>query len=121
MRWTSLAARQLTVARASNGPGAAAAHRLAFHSWRTLMPAEALIIWLVIGAVAGFLAGVVVKGYGFGLIGNIVIGIVGAVLGGALLPRLGIFPGSDLTGQIISATLGAIVLLILISFVRRIA
>lgn len=85
------------------------------------MPAEALIIWLLIGAVAGFLAGVVVKGYGFGIIGNIVVGIVGAVLAGAMLPRLGVYTGSDITGQIISATLGAVALLVLISLVRRVA
>lgn len=79
------------------------------------------MIWLLIGAVAGFLAGLVVKGYGFGLLGNIVVGIVGAVLAGALLPRLGLYPGTDLLGQILSATLGAVGLLVLIGFVRRIA
>lgn len=85
------------------------------------MPAEALLIWLLIGAVGGFLAGVVVKGYGFGVVGNIVVGIVGAVLAGALLPRLGLYPGTDLIGQIVSATLGAVGLLVLISVVRRAA
>lgn len=85
------------------------------------MQAEALLILLLIGAVAGFLAGVIVKGYGFGLLGNIVVGIVGALLGGWLLPRLGLFPGSNVTGQIVSATAGAVVLLVLISFVRRVA
>lgn len=85
------------------------------------MQAEALIILLIIGAIAGFLAGVVVKGYGFGIVGNIIVGIVGAVFGGWLLPRLGIFPGGDLVGQIVSATLGAIVLLALIGLVRRVA
>jgi uncharacterized membrane protein YeaQ/YmgE (transglycosylase-associated protein family) len=83
------------------------------------MQAEALLILLLIGAVAGFLAGIVVDGYGFGLIGNIVVGIVGAVFGGWLLPQLGLFPGGNMTGQIISATAGAVVLLLLISFVRR--
>ncbi|HSV22096.1 MAG TPA: GlsB/YeaQ/YmgE family stress response membrane protein, partial [Xanthobacteraceae bacterium] len=53
------------------------------------MTIEALIIWLVIGAVAGWLAGLLVKGYGFGLIGNIVVGIVGAIVAGWLLPRIG--------------------------------
>ena len=48
----------------------------------TVMTIEALIIWLVIGAVAGWLAGLIVKGYGFGLVGNIVVGIIGAVLAG---------------------------------------
>ena len=85
------------------------------------MQAEALLILLLIGAVAGFLAGIIVKGYGFGVAGNIVVGIVGAVLGGWLLPQLGLFPGGNITGQIVSATAGAIVLLILISFVRRVA
>ncbi len=83
------------------------------------MQAEALLILLLIGAVAGFLAGVIVKGYGFGLIGNIVVGIVGAIIGGWLLPRLGLFPGGNIIGQIVSATAGAVVLLVLISFVRR--
>lgn len=50
------------------------------------MTLETLIVWLIVGAVAGFLAGLIVKGYGFGLIGNIVIGILGAVLAGWLLP-----------------------------------
>ena len=85
------------------------------------MQPEALLILLLIGAVAGFLAGVVVKGYGFGVVGNIVVGIVGAVVAGMLLPRLGLFPGGDIIGQIVSATIGAVVLLVLISFVRRIA
>ena len=83
------------------------------------MQVEPLLILLVIGAVAGFLAGVIVEGYGFGLVGNIVVGIVGAVVGGWLLPQLGLFPGGNLTGQLISATAGAVVLLLLITFVRR--
>ncbi|MFM9940779.1 MAG: GlsB/YeaQ/YmgE family stress response membrane protein [Hyphomicrobiaceae bacterium] len=85
------------------------------------MQVDALLILLLIGAVAGFLAGVIVKGYGFGVLGNIVVGIVGAVVAGALLPRLGLFPGGDIIGQIISATIGAVVLLVLIGFIRRIA
>jgi uncharacterized membrane protein YeaQ/YmgE (transglycosylase-associated protein family) len=83
------------------------------------MAIESLIVWLVIGAIAGFLAGLIVTGYGFGTVGNIVVGILGAFLGGAILPRLGLFTGGDLVGQIISATLGAILLLFLIGLVRR--
>lgn len=83
------------------------------------MAIEALILLLVIGAIAGFLAGLIVKGYGFGTVGNIVVGIVGAFLGGALLPRLGVFAGGDIVGQIIVATIGAIILLVLIGVVRR--
>jgi uncharacterized membrane protein YeaQ/YmgE (transglycosylase-associated protein family) len=85
------------------------------------MQVEALLILLLIGGVAGYLAGIIVEGYGFGVIGNIVVGIVGAVLAGWLLPRLGVFPSGNIIGQILSATIGAVVLLILISFVRRIA
>ena len=85
------------------------------------MAIETIIIWLLIGAVAGFLAGLIVKGYGFGLVGNIVVGIVGAVIGGWLLPRLGLHTGAGIVGEIISAVIGAVVLLLLIGFVRRAA
>ena len=85
------------------------------------MQIESLLILLLIGAVAGYLAGLIVKGYGFGLIGNIVVGIVGALVAGWLLPRLGLFTGSGVLGEIISATIGAVVLLILIGFVRKVA
>lgn len=84
------------------------------------MQVEALLILLIIGAIAGFLAGLIVKGYGFGVVGNIIVGIVGAVFGGWLLPQLGLFAGGDLIGQIITATIGAVVLLVLIGFLRRI-
>ena len=85
------------------------------------MQVEPLLILLLIGAVAGFLAGIVVKGYGYGLVGNIVVGIVGAVIGGWLLPRFGLYTGGDIIGQIIAATLGAVALLVVIGLVRRIA
>lgn len=85
------------------------------------MQIEPLLILLLIGAVAGFLAGLVVKGYGYGVVGNIVIGVVGAVIGGWLLPRLGLYTGGDIIGQIIAATLGAIALLVVIGLVRRVA
>ena len=84
------------------------------------MHAEPLLILLLIGAAAGFLAGIIVKGYGFGVVGNIVVGVVGAFFGGWLLPRLGLFPGGDIAGQIISATAGAVVLLFLLRFVRTV-
>lgn len=83
------------------------------------MALEALLVLLIIGAIAGFLAGLIVKGFGFGVVGNIVVGIVGALLGGWLLPRLGIFAGGDLVGQIITATIGAVILLLLIGVLRR--
>lgn len=83
------------------------------------MTLESLLIILVIGAVAGWLAGLIVKGYGYGLIGNIVIGIVGAFLAGFLLPSLGISIGSGIAGAIVHATIGAVVLLLLIRLVKR--
>lgn len=85
------------------------------------MQLEAILILLLIGGVAGYLAGLIAKGYGFGLFANIVIGIVGAFIGAAVLPRLGIFPGGDIIGQIISATLGAVGLLAVIGLIRRVA
>jgi uncharacterized membrane protein YeaQ/YmgE (transglycosylase-associated protein family) len=78
-----------------------------------------IIIWLIIGAIAGWLAGLIVKGFGFGLIGNIVVGIVGAVIAGFLFPRLGIMIGSGFVRDVISATLGAVILLVIIGLVRR--
>lgn len=84
------------------------------------MPLEALLIWLIIGAIAGYLAGVIVKGYGFGVVGNIVVGIVGAFLASWLFPRLGFFASGDMLAQIVAATIGAVILLVLIGLVRRV-
>jgi uncharacterized membrane protein YeaQ/YmgE (transglycosylase-associated protein family) len=81
---------------------------------------QSVIILLIIGAIAGWLAGLIVKGYGFGLIGNIVVGVVGAFIGQWLLPMLG-FWGADIIGMIISATIGAVILLIIIGLIRRVA
>ena len=83
------------------------------------MSAETLLIWLLVGAVAGWLAGVIVKGYGFGLLGNIVIGIVGSFIGGWLFGRLGLFAGSGILGSIVGATVGAVILLLILRLVRR--
>lgn len=83
------------------------------------MSVETLLIWLLVGAIAGWLAGVIVKGYGFGLIGNIVVGIVGAFLAGFLLPRVGLMIGGGLIAGIINAAIGAIILLVLIGLFKR--
>ena len=77
----------------------------------------AIIVILVIGAVAGWLAGVIYTGAGFGLVGNIIVGILGAIVAGALLP--GFLHFSGIVGQIISAAIGAIILLALVNFVSR--
>ncbi len=78
-----------------------------------------LIIWLAIGAVAGWLAGQIMKGGGFGLVGDIVVGIVGAVIAGYLLPRLGIAIGGGIIASIINAVIGACLLLFVIRLVKR--
>jgi uncharacterized membrane protein YeaQ/YmgE (transglycosylase-associated protein family) len=83
------------------------------------MSIEALLIWLVVGAVAGWLAGLIVKGYGFGLIGNIIVGIIGAVIAGWLLPKLGISLGGTIVRDIIAAVIGAVILLVIIGLIRR--
>ena len=83
------------------------------------MELQALLIWLLIGAIAGWLAGQVMKGGGFGLVGDIIVGIVGAFIAGALFPRLGVNLGGDILGAIISAAIGACVLLFLIRLVKR--
>lgn len=80
---------------------------------------ETLLIWLAIGAVAGWLAGTIVKGGGFGLLGDIVVGILGAFAGGWLLPRLGVHLGVGLVPVIASATIGAVVLLLVLRLIRR--
>lgn len=78
-----------------------------------------IIVWLVIGGIAGWLAGLVVEGFGFGLIGNIVVGIVGALIAGWLLPRIGIFIGGGIVAEIINAVIGAVILLLIVGFVRK--
>jgi uncharacterized membrane protein YeaQ/YmgE (transglycosylase-associated protein family) len=83
-----------------------------------MLAPESVIVWIIIGAIAGWLAGLLVKGYGFGLIGNIVIGILGAGIAGILAPRLGLYTAST-GGNIVAATLGALILLLLIGLVRR--
>ncbi|HEY5208086.1 MAG TPA: GlsB/YeaQ/YmgE family stress response membrane protein [Stellaceae bacterium] len=79
---------------------------------------ESIVIIVVVGAIAGWLAGLVVQGTGFGLIGDIIIGIIGAFVGDWLLPRLHINLGVGLVAAIISAAIGAIVLLIILRLIR---
>jgi len=85
------------------------------------MDLQSLIVLLIVGAIAGWLAGQIVKGYGFGLVGNIVVGVVGAFIGGWLFPQLGLWDFPGIVGVIISATLGAIILLVVIGLIRRVA
>ncbi|ASL48707.1 MULTISPECIES: GlsB/YeaQ/YmgE family stress response membrane protein [Paraburkholderia] len=78
-----------------------------------------IIAWLIIGAIAGWLAGVLVKGGGFGLIVDIIVGIVGAFIGGWLAGVLHISLGGGWIGSIITAVIGAVILLFLVRLVRR--
>lgn len=83
------------------------------------MNLEQTVIFLVIGGVAGWLAGMLFKGGGFGLIGNLVVGVLGALLGGWLFKVLKISVGGEWIGPIVTATVGAIVLLVLLGLVKR--
>ena len=78
-----------------------------------------VIVWLIVGAIAGWLAGVIVKGGGFGLIGNIVIGIIGAIVAGWVLPLFGILIGGGFFAQVVNAAIGAIIVLLVVAFIKR--
>ncbi len=85
------------------------------------MDAQALIIWLIVGAIAGWLAGMVVKGGGYGLVGDIVVGIVGGLIAGWLLPHVGIAIGGGFIAAIINAFIGAVIFLIVLRLIKRAA
>jgi uncharacterized membrane protein YeaQ/YmgE (transglycosylase-associated protein family) len=78
---------------------------------------EGLLVILLAGLIAGWLAGKIVAGGGFGLIGDIAVGIVGALIGTWLLPRLGIHIGSGFVSTVVVATIGAVLLLLIIGLV----
>jgi uncharacterized membrane protein YeaQ/YmgE (transglycosylase-associated protein family) len=78
-----------------------------------------LLWFLLIGLAAGWLAGQVMKGGGFGLVGDLIVGVVGALLGGVLFRMLGVSPSGSLFGSLVVATIGAIVLLFLIRLIKR--
>jgi uncharacterized membrane protein YeaQ/YmgE (transglycosylase-associated protein family) len=83
------------------------------------MGIESLLVFIIIGAIAGWLAGLIVSGFGFGLLGNIVVGIIGAFIAGWLLPRLGFAIGGGILASIINATIGAVILLVLVKVLKR--
>lgn len=82
------------------------------------MSAESILVILVVGIVAGWLAGKVVRGTGFGLIGDLLVGIAGALVATLLFPRLGITLGSGLISEILFSALGAIILLLIVGLLR---
>jgi len=80
---------------------------------------DSIIIMLIVGAIAGWLAGQIVRGFGFGLLWNIVIGIVGAFIGVWLLTQLGFVPFAGFVGSVVNATIGAVILLVIVGFIKR--
>ena len=79
---------------------------------------ESLIVILFVGLVAGWLAGKIVRGTGFGIIGDIIVGIAGAFIASWLFPRLGFHLSSSLVGEIIYSAIGAIILLLIVRLIR---
>ena len=77
-----------------------------------------LLWFLIIGAIAGWLAGQIMKGKGFGLIGNLIVGVIGAIIGGFVFDALGI-AAYGLIGSLIAALVGAIILLWIVSLIKK--
>lgn len=83
------------------------------------MTLESLLVILLVGGIAGWLAGLAMKGRGFGILGNIAIGIVGAFIGSFVLGLFGIAIGGGILGAVLNAFIGAVILLFLIRLIRR--
>ncbi len=83
------------------------------------MDLTSVLVWIIVGGIAGLLADMVVKGIGVGLLGAILIGIVGAFIGGWLFSALGVSLGAGILGSIITAFIGAVILLLIVRAVRR--
>jgi uncharacterized membrane protein YeaQ/YmgE (transglycosylase-associated protein family) len=78
------------------------------------------IVWfLLIGAVAGWLAGQLMKGRGFGILGNIVVGVIGGVIGGFLFKQFGVSAGGGLIGPLVTAFVGALLLLFIVGLIKK--
>jgi uncharacterized membrane protein YeaQ/YmgE (transglycosylase-associated protein family) len=82
------------------------------------MSGESLLVILVVGIAAGWLAGQIVQGTGFGLVGDLIVGIVGAFIASWIFPQLGIHLGSGMVSEIVEAAVGAILLLVIIRLIR---
>lgn len=78
-----------------------------------------LLWFLIVGLIAGWLAGSLVKGGGFGLVGDLVVGVIGAFIGGFLFTQMGVSQGNGMLGSIVVATIGAVVLLLIVRLVKR--
>jgi uncharacterized membrane protein YeaQ/YmgE (transglycosylase-associated protein family) len=82
------------------------------------MSGESFLVILLVGLIAGWLAGQIVRGTGFGIVGDLIVGIIGAFIGGWLLPRLGVHFGVGIVAAIVNATIGAVLLLLVVRLVR---
>jgi uncharacterized membrane protein YeaQ/YmgE (transglycosylase-associated protein family) len=82
------------------------------------MSSENILVILFVGLIAGWLAGQIARGAGFGIIGDLIIGILGAFFGSWLLPQLNIHLGSGIVAEIVNATIGALILLLIIGLIR---
>jgi len=82
------------------------------------MSNEGILVILFVGLIAGWLAGKLVRGTGFGLIGDLIVGIAGALIASLLFPRLGIHLGTGLVSEIIYSAIGAVVLLLIVRLLR---
>ena len=82
------------------------------------LSSEGLIVILFVGLVAGWLAGKIVRGTGFGIIGDIVVGIIGAFISSWLFPRLGFHLGTGIVSEIVYSAIGAIILLLIVRLIR---
>jgi uncharacterized membrane protein YeaQ/YmgE (transglycosylase-associated protein family) len=83
------------------------------------MPETGLILFILIGLAAGWLAGQIMKGSSFGIVGDIIVGVIGALIGGFLFQRSGVWPASGLFGSLLVATIGAIILLFLLRLIKK--
>jgi uncharacterized membrane protein YeaQ/YmgE (transglycosylase-associated protein family) len=83
------------------------------------MSGESILVIILIGLVAGWLAGKIVNGTGYGFVADIFIGIAGALIAGLLFPRLGVSLGTGIIASIIAATIGAVLLLVVLRLVNR--
>jgi len=83
------------------------------------MNVQQLVVFLLIGGVAGWLAGLIMKGGGFGILGNIIAGVIGALLGGWLFGLLGISVGGEWVGALVTATIGAVILLFVVGLIKK--
>ena len=83
------------------------------------MDIQSLFVSLVIGAIAGWLAGLIMKGHGLGLLGNILVGVIGGVIGNVLLGKLDVSIGSGIAGAIGTALVGSVVLLFVVGLIKK--